>query len=358
MRRLYLVGAGHAHLYVLNRLRRERLPGVEVSLLTPETVKFSREMAAGYIEGLYTKAQMGLDIGELAKQAGANHIKAAVMSIDPLQKAVLTEKGGYLEYDVISFDIGALTEATDLPGVLTAAEMLRPNEKLPDALDRLIAAEQLVIAGDGDACAEIAFALQARRMKEGKTPVRWIGGFNKGTAFRAFPPDAEQWAQDAGILLHKNSRVRRAGGGKLETDNGAVHLYDRLLWIYPPRPHKLFRAALPVDSDGYLLVEKTLQVKSFPSVFGAGDCITVNRHSHIAHEGRYAVDEGPVLWKNLRGYFTDGEGRTFAPANAAYCFSTGNKQAVLRRKRKVIRAGWVHRLKSYVDRTYVKKSSP
>ena len=53
------------------------------------------------------------------------------------------------------------------------------------------------------------------------------------------------------------------------------------------------------DAHGFIKVNQNLQSVSHSNVFGAGDCITIQRHESVAKAGVYAVREGPILSHNL-----------------------------------------------------------
>ncbi|HET7616501.1 MAG TPA: FAD-dependent oxidoreductase [Bacillales bacterium] len=357
MKKLLLAGAGRAHLYLLNELRQNRLPDVSVTLLTLSKYKYSREMFAGFAEGIYDLNDIRMDVGRLFELAGAEWIEGAAVSIDPEQKVVLTDQGKIIDYDVVSFDIGTLTEETNKPGVLEYAETLRPHQKLPDVMERILHSDRLVLAGRGAVCTEMALSLQARRHREGRTPVVWIGSAFDSTSRKA-KHIAMKKIRASGIAFHEGVEVKEAQKEKIVTADNQPFLYDSLLWMQPPRPHQMFAASLPVDRDGYLLVEETLQVKQHPSIFGAGNCVSISGYGHIDHEGRYSMGQPQILWENIKGFLGDGEGALYRPSETLSLFSTGNQSAVALYKDKAFGGKWVWSYKNRLDRRFIKKASP
>ena len=100
--RLLLVGAGDAHLFVLEGLALGR-PGA-------------------------------------ALRAGAELVTGVASGIDPAGRLVGLSDGRRLPYDVVSFAIGGVTAGLDLPGVREFAHPVKPIEaalSIGPALDRL-----------------------------------------------------------------------------------------------------------------------------------------------------------------------------------------------------------------------------
>jgi len=81
-RRLVLVGAGHAHLFVLERLALGHFPPAEVTLLSPHTTHLYSGMLGGLITGRYGRGDAYLDLPSLAAKAGARFVPGSAVSID------------------------------------------------------------------------------------------------------------------------------------------------------------------------------------------------------------------------------------------------------------------------------------
>ena len=171
MKKLLLLGAGHAHLHVMKMLQEEKLE-LEVTLLSPSDYQYYSGMFSGYMEGLYHEKEMRVHIKTLADAAKIHFIKGAALSIDAKTKVVLTEKGDILPYDVLSIDIGSLTAGIDdVPGARQHALRIKPNYRIEEVTKAMWDAKDPVIVGGGAAGVEMALALTARRMSEGKKPV-------------------------------------------------------------------------------------------------------------------------------------------------------------------------------------------
>ena len=71
MKRLLLVGGGHAQLAVLHALARQRPRGVEAVLLTPSPWQWYSGMLPGWMAGHYRAEDCRIDLRPLAAAAGA-----------------------------------------------------------------------------------------------------------------------------------------------------------------------------------------------------------------------------------------------------------------------------------------------
>ena len=79
MKRVLLLGAGHAQLSVLGALARQRLPGAEVALVTPSPRTWYSGMVPGLIAGRYSADDCTIDVTALAQAAGVPlHLGRAV----------------------------------------------------------------------------------------------------------------------------------------------------------------------------------------------------------------------------------------------------------------------------------------
>lgn len=65
MKRLVLVGGGHAHLSALRAIAQKRTPGMDVTLITPSAHQNYSGMLPGWIAGHYSEAECRVDLRPL-----------------------------------------------------------------------------------------------------------------------------------------------------------------------------------------------------------------------------------------------------------------------------------------------------
>ncbi|MRG85990.1 NAD(P)/FAD-dependent oxidoreductase [Salinibacillus xinjiangensis] len=358
MKKLLLVGGGHTHLHVIQKLKDNPITDVEVTLISPSQFQYYSDMFGAYTEGLYDKSQIRIDLETLAKNSKINWLQGAVTSIDSQQKMVLTSNGDIHSFDAISFNIGSLTADTDIPGVVEYAYRIKPNYHFVDTISEVHKSDKVVIVGGGAAAIEISLSLQSWRKKNHvTTPVTLVSPDRLLQEKRKKISDKiEEIVFQKGINFIKNEEITSVKHNKIITSLHNEIYFDKLLWLAGPNPPGLFSTSnLPVDDQGYLKVEDTLQVKKYPFMFGAGDCVSFMKYPNIDKAGVNAVKQGAVLFKNLKGFFETGEGELYTPQkNDLSIMSLGDKGGFLNYKKHLITGRLAWYLKKWIDTRYSK----
>jgi NADH dehydrogenase FAD-containing subunit len=78
MKQLVLIGAGHAHAQVLLGWARAPLPGVALTVVSPQALAPYSGMVPGWLAGVYRFDQIVIDFQGLARAAGARWVAAGV----------------------------------------------------------------------------------------------------------------------------------------------------------------------------------------------------------------------------------------------------------------------------------------
>ncbi len=110
------------------------------------------------------------------------------------------------------------------------------------------------------------------------------------------------------------------------------------------------------DQAGYLLVEPMLQVAGHPTIFGAGDCVSIKGYPWIPRAGVYAVREGQVLARNIQAY-VGGEALTAYEPQLRWLslMNTGDGRAFLSYKGVVMHGRLARWLKDGIDRRFMRR---
>ena len=365
MKRLVLLGGGHAHVEVLRDLAERPDERWQVTLVTPYPWLTYSGMVPGLFAGHYEIDECTIDLRALAERAQATLLTAKAIRVDTTEREVVCDNGSNVGYDVLSLDVGSDPFAHDVRGVERHAVMLRPLEKaLKGWSDVIVRAREgrigaVSIVGGGAAGVEIALAMEYRLRQElglAWAHVRVVT--NTGLAVPEFPAGARQRLtaklRRRNIGLHTGSAVTEVGPDFVRLEQGLEFASDAVFFATGGAAHPWIRASgFSTDERGFLLTNDRLQSVSHPDVFGAGDCASVEGRPH-AKAGVFAVRAAPVLAANLRAALA---GQPLQPhaSNARHLalVSTGNRHAVGVWDGWSWEGDWVWRWKDRIDRAFV-----
>ena len=113
---LVFVGAGHSHALALRMLAMKPIPGVRLTLVSPDSLSAYSGMLPGLIAGHYTLDDTHVDVYRLCQASGCRFIQASVTQLDPQQRQLQLSDGSQLAYDWLSLDVGATPDLSPLGG--------------------------------------------------------------------------------------------------------------------------------------------------------------------------------------------------------------------------------------------------
>ena len=398
---LVLVGGGHSHVIVLKRFGMKPMPGVRVTLICRDVETPYSGMLPGHIAGHYTHDEIHIDLGPLARFAGARFCHDEVIGLDPVERRVLCRNRPPVPYDVLSIDIGSAPLTSAVPGAHGAVVPVKP---IGDFVARWNALAERVLATDGPVRigvvgAGVGGVEMVLAMRHGlRTRLRDAGGNPDRLSFELFASDREVLPRmplrvreafarvlaERGVRIHRDTWVERVtpgalhaagltGGAEgrigdgivrvsgypcvLHTTAGGVHELDEVLWVTDAGVQPwLAESGLDTDEGGFVAVHPTLESTSHAGVFAAGDCAAVLRHPR-EKAGVFAVRQGPPLEANLRRALRGRALKPFKPQRRYLSLiSTGGRRAVATRGGTLMLEGdWVWRWKDWIDRRFVRK---
>ena len=365
-RQLLLVGGGHAHLELLQRLRRETPPGWRVTLISPHRRQIYSGMLPGWVAGHYTLDDCAIPLGRLCERAGISLAETALIALDLARNEAVCADGERRRFDLVSIDTGPEPASSDLPGATAHALSVRPIEGFiagwPALARRWKERDEpfeVVVVGSGAAAVELAFAIRFRAEQEGVGGVRIslvgrdaepLGGMAAGVRRRAL-----RLLQARGIRWLGDRAVTQVLRGSVGLESGAALAFDAcLVAIGAAAPRWPRAAGLATDDAGFIRVDRTLRSVSHPQVFAAGDVAALA--DARPKSGVYAVRAGAALAANLlatcRG---DAPGEWRPQRRALYLVSTGERRAIASWGAWSACGRWVWAWKDAIDRGFVRR---
>ncbi|AKG04870.1 hypothetical protein AAV35_008675 [Salimicrobium jeotgali] len=354
MKKLLLIGGGHAHVYILKALQKEN-PGFEVTMISPSEHQYYSGMFSGYTEGIYPASEITINLEELSIKAGASFIKGKVAEVDPVKKEVVLDECGY-PFDLISFDVGSRVK--QIPEPTEKVYSVKPNYVFTENIDELKGSPAPVVVGGGAAGVELSLSMLAWRKNH--QPHQRVTLIDSGNLLEEFGSKTsrrtEKLARRKGLSIITGERVEGIEREFLRTDSGRHVHHSGVLWLSGAEAPPLFEQSnLKVDAKGFLFVDKYLKNPEYPYIYGAGDCVTIEEEE-VPKNGVFAIKEAPVLWENLKRHAGNEELLAFRPPKKYMAIlSTGNRQGLLTYGNVMIHGKWCFTLKHFIDSRFMKK---
>lgn len=337
MKRVLLIGAGHAHARLLADLARVPLYGARLTLVSPFARQIYSAMLPGVIAGHYAREQAEFDVERLAHFAHAEFVAARVTRLDTGGGIATLDNGQTLRADVVLINAGSATGAPE------HALSVKPFEHL---VERLRFASHVAIAGGGAAGAELAMALRRR------------GG--EVTLYADSTPFPSPLAQRVARAL-KRSRVDFRPGmrvdavepGPVVVAGAARQQFDLVVWAGGAVALPWLEASgLAVDERGFVRVDESLRSVSHPNVFVTGDCAALAE----AKSGVHAVRQGAVMAQNLRNLVGGLPLLKYEPKRKALLLLTcGARYAIAARGDWSAEGRWAWWWKNAIDRRWLRR---
>lgn len=349
MKRLVLLGAGHAHVEVLRAFAAAPPPDAQLTLVSPYTHVPYTGMIPGVIAGRYTLQEASIDAAGLARRAKGTFIAARGQGLDRGKKVVRCEGGAEIPYDILSIDVGAAARnplALGEGALVLATKPVEPfMAALPDA-----GASRLAVIGGGYGGLELAAALAHRG-----AAVSLIAG-RAGLAPAAPAAARVMMARRLaarGVAVLDGADAAGADRDSVFLADGRRIAADAVILAAGVAPALLIAALdLPKDDGGFLRVAPSLASVGDAAIFAAGDCAAVG--AGLPKAGVFAVREGPVLAANLRAALAGAPLAAYHPqADYLAIVSFWPDGAVAVRGALAAEGRWADRWKEAIDRRFI-----
>ncbi len=371
---LVLIGGGHSHVAVLKRFGMNPVPGLRLTLITRDIDTPYSGMLPGLVAGHYDFDETHIDLGPLARFAGARLYHAKVDGVDLDNRLIHAPGRPPIAYDLLSINTGSTPNRVNIPGVDDFALAAKPIDiflqRWQQLVTRVLAhngAFHVVVVGGGAGGVELAlstqFRLQAELRAVGKDPsqldyhllTRGSGimpGHSAGVRARF-----ERICRERGIKVGVDSPVTAVAQDHVETADGRTLAAHAVIWVTTASAPSWMRdSGLAVDDGGFVEVDDQLRSLSHESVFAAGDIASLP--DPRPKSGVFAVRQGKVLAHNLRAAATGQVLRRYrAQKRFLGLISTGDPYAVASYGDWSFESARLWRIKDWIDRRFMTKFS-
>ena len=366
MKRLLLIGGGHAHVEVLRRFALRPEPDVAITLISPHRYTAYSGMLPGLVAGHYAFDEAHIDLAPLAQWAGAVLHPARVERFDAANRIAHCADGRAHGFDVCGIDIGS-TPRMDVPGAREHTLGVKPVEQFLSRWSveveraRQGAHKDVAIVGGGAGGLEVLLAMQyAAGNAVGPTGdgPRFHLVTDTPTILPAFAPVVRRLfarvLEQRGVDVHVGAKVTEVCPDRLRCADGSELRADFVVWATnasaAPWVHE---SGLAVDANGFMLIDRHLESTSHKGIFGSGDIASL-QSARLPKSGVFAVRKGPVLAYNLRCSLRDKALLPFITKPSALALiSTGDRYAVMAWGRFALAGKWVWRWKDFIDRRFM-----
>lgn len=359
-RDLVMIGGGHTHALVLRMWGMRPIPGVRLTLISPDPTAAYSGMLPGHVAGHYPRAALQIDLVQLARHAGARLILGRAEGIDRAARRIRVPGRPDVAYDVASIDIGITSDMPALPGFAEHAVPAKPLDAFADAWEdfaarvaRGAAAPSVAVIGGGVAGVELALAARHR--------------LGPGAAVTVIERDVALTLIGGGARRALLSHLDRAGVTLLEraqavaVEPGAVRLADGrriaaafVMGAAATRAQGWLEETGLALTKGFVNVGPSLRTETDAAIFAAGDIAHLS-FAPRPKAGVFAVRQAPVLLHNL-GVALTGRGgmRAYRPQrDYLKLISTGGRGAVADKWGLPLDGGWLWRWKDRIDRRFM-----
>ncbi len=365
VRELVLAGGGHSHVIFLRMLAMQPIPGLKVTLISPETSTPYSGMLPGLIAGHYNRDEVYIDLVPLCQFAGADFIRGSVTGLDPVQQMLEISGRPPSRYDLLSIDVGS----TPVPGGLTGDAVIpvKPISLFLERWQHFVEAsgqeqlENLVFVGAGAGGVELCLAVDHFFDGRGSAQRPRIHLVTEGRGLLSeFPASVQRKFKQVfaarNVSLHWGFHADHHADGVLYASDGRQLDADRVFCVTQAAAQDWFRlAGLAVDSHGFVLVRETLQTESYDNIFAVGDCAAMTAHPR-PKAGVFAVRQGMPLYRNIRRLLHSESLLAFRPQSRYLALiTTGGRHAVASRNGISFSGDWVWRWKDWIDRRFMQR---
>jgi selenide,water dikinase len=235
---LVLVGGGHTHALVLRKWAMNPLPGVRITLISPQAMTPYSGMLPGLIAGHYSFEQTHIDLVKLSLWANIRFIQDSVTAIDVQSSTLALKNRPDIEFDAVSIDIGS-TPNQQIEGTAEFTTAVKPISEFYQRWQLIQQQAQqgkiksLAVVGGGAGSVEVIMAI-AFKLKQFNQAIQYhlitaaedvLPGYNRAVRNRV-----KQQLQEYNITIYSSTRVASVEQAMIHCQNGDAILADEIIW--------------------------------------------------------------------------------------------------------------------------------
>jgi selenide,water dikinase len=378
---IVLIGGGHAHALVVKMWGMSPVPGLRITLISPQVNTPYSGMLPGLVAGHYSFDEIHIDLPRLCSWAGVRFIQAEVCGIDTRNQELQLASNEStprpnIGYDSCSFDIGATPNKT-IDGFEEFDTGVKPISRFYQhwrALQHTLLNNTRLnntnasIKKDGDKPYKIAIIGGGAGGIELITAMQyWSKSNNCNAEFHLVNrapkllPNLSSHLQsilqkkllDLGIHCHLNENTQSINRQAIETNSSSIS-YDKAFYCTQASAASwLKESSLNLHKDGFININNQLQAVGYDNVFAAGDIAHQVDHPR-PKAGVYAVRMAPVLFHNLINQALKKTLQTYIPQkDFLSLLALGDKFALGSRPPFSISGQWVWHWKKRIDEKFM-----
>ncbi|KAA0892866.1 FAD-dependent oxidoreductase [Pusillimonas sp. ANT_WB101] len=367
MKRLLLIGGGHAHLEVLDQLRRRPVHDVRITLMSSSPRQVYTGMLPGLVAGRFSLQQASIDLAELCAQVDVEWVPQTCSELDLKHRTAITENDEQFPFTWVSLNIGSGPQLSIERSEHSTFVPIKPAECFYDAWEAFVARAaaasadlSVLVAGAGAGGTELVLAMRDRLDGAGLNKVSTtLVGSDERPLSGGFPTKLRKSIVS---LLHRHKidyiptrRVISASEGFAQLDDGTRRPanFCALAAGASPSPW-LGDSGLAIDNAGYVRVDRYLRSVSHHFVFAAGD---VSAHpDQPGKSGVYAVRAGQALTESLYDTMGSRPLKAWKPQKRTlYLITLPAKRAMLSWGPLWASGAWAYLWKQFIDTRYMKR---
>ncbi|MBK7279960.1 FAD-dependent oxidoreductase [Candidatus Aalborgicola defluviihabitans] len=347
-----LLGAGLVHVQALAQLATKPLAGTVVTLVAPHPRQLNAGMVPGFMAGHYTLDDCAIPLEPLVQRSGIRWVQHSAVGLDVQQQTLQLDDGSTLHFDWLSINTDPIQDRDQLekaiPGVREHALFARPIEAFAALWPRVVEmgssrALRVAVIGGGSTGIELALAVRHRLPNAAVTLVSssTVPGANYPTNMRQRLHNVLKMRrvtviQDLAVGLTANA-VQLGCGADLACD------VPILATGGAQPPAWLAASGLALDDHGFIAVDRYLRSTSHSRVFAMDNVGTCSRHPLV--QNLAAAMAGSPLQPHQ------------PPIKSLNILSCGDRYAVASWGHFSAQGWWVWRLKDWMDRRFMARST-